>query len=310
MWLDRKGDLRVGSDLDVDFRCVGDDLDQLHFSIRAFGDFCTLIGESHRGTFVNGQLVSQIDLQDGDIVSAGRLEARVCIETAEVRPAARNFRLDGSHVPMSGGDAFGTDAAPEVQLPFGFRRCDSGVTVYEPIADGDTGHGTGFDFETLMSCVATDIQLHLIVHVQSLSWQDRQRYSAIRELPELMPFVAFVEGTSDFGREHGRDLLTRTTGADAVTGLLSRSDGPSLFRSLKPVATSFSHPSIWEAQVARAPDGFRQQLFGEVEGVLLMRDESTFSLFCDNDEDEAWKQLGLASAPANLVRDSPAEAAD
>ena len=285
VWLNDNESVRVGHE-DADFASPLDQLDDSHFTIRAEGETCTVFdNSSSSGTFVNRQRISVQAVKDGDTIQAGALELLVLLDNPDLTSRdANEFGMVGMLGRIT------SERTPPVAITYASATLPSGATKYYSIAASPS-----------LADLLNNWQhpTYLIVNQQSLGWNAKKQFPILQDQPEIMPFLSLLELHDS---PAAVELLQETAGKNSTMAIVSQTDSSELLPLLTPVATSFSHPSIWLAQAQRAPDGFRQQLLLGESQILLAGDAGhDWALYGDLPPDQLWQELGWANGPASPV---------
>jgi hypothetical protein len=287
VWLRHNEVVRVGRRESVDLPVRYDrQLADIHFTLRAAKDAVWLQCESDNGTvWVNGKSVhAERHLAHGDIITAGTTRFRVIIENAG-RPTAPQPSLQTLVATLP--------AMPVVD--FQRETCVSGLNRFT----GEVRNQSFFDTARLL---ANRHRLHLVVN-----------YRRVREAPpntlrpdsDLLRHLAstslarrqlmLLSPSDDVGIF---DRLPTLIGKDAVCCLFTDKPKTELATALRPTVTSYSNPSLLDAQLATCPGGFGRTILRPVSFVLIeSADQRRWHVYPNPDAGLTWEEIGFPNPP-------------
>jgi hypothetical protein len=298
MWLLSHQVASVGSSPCTDFVVTGDSrLAEIHFRLETSTHGCRLrCFREDRPVWVNGAEVSgEQMLETGDVITAGATRFRVLLEgvAAVQSPAGpQQARLSSPTVEaVSAGIGHASS-----RMSYSAEVCASGLTRF-------VGNGREQDFVGIVRQLACRHPLHLVVNfrrarvpVPERLGPDRDLLRHLSDRPSARGQLMLISPTDE------RDWLERLPsllGKDAVCCVFSDKPKHELMHGLRPVAISYSAPSILDGQLSTCPDRFVRGVLAPVSALALEApDGKHWRAYGHPDTARTWQEMGFPDSPA------------
>lgn len=272
IWLRKNQVYRIGRTDHADFAIPDDNtISGTHFLVEANEACCRLRDlQSRNGTRLNGQLIAEAALLDGDVIRAGNTEFRVHLKG--VSYSERPLHL------MPGG------SEPSDSISYATERLDSGVNVITPAEDNCT-------ILDVTRSIVSHRPFFIVVDLTAFTTRSMGRLDALVDAHVVNDEFGIVAAPRTDGWEQ---LIENAWGKDAVALLLTTLDEPQLVSDQGSLAAALARPSQLEKQISSAPRLLVEQLFAEIEAVILEQTNgSGWKLFSNKYDIDSCDCLGL-----------------
>ncbi len=253
VWLAENQSLLVGGSEWSDFSVCGDpSLSDIHFAFETSARICRVRDmESETGVRVNGQVVSDREVYDGDLIHAGCSRFRVHIRSGSSK---------------TGASARESTASDSTDQAYRTERCASGLRRF---FDG----GRGTKCREMASRLAERLPMYLVANFGTAGVPVPDGLGDLNDLlldasdssltRRKLMMIAPDDEADRF------QLLDELLGHDAVCCVYSAEPRETVVETLRAAAVSYSSPSVLDGQLSSCPRQFCRSLLLNVDALLI-----------------------------------------
>lgn len=291
MWLCSQQVASVGSSPCADFVVTGDSrLGEIHFRLETSTHCCRLrCFREDRPVRVNGaEVCGEQLLETGDVITAGATRFRILLKGAAAAPSSAEPQRTPASSP--------TVEAVSARIRYSAETCVSGLTRF-------VGNGREQGFVGVVRQLASRRPLHLVVNFRRARVPVPERLGPdsdlLRHLSDRSSARQQLILVSPTDEGDWLDRLPSLLGKDAVCCVFSNKSKRDLMRGLRPVAISYSAPSILDGQLSTCPDRFVRGVLAPVGVILLESTEGTkWHAYGVPVSTPTWKDCGFPNSPS------------